>query len=412
MLDIKDIRNRPDRYAAMFRLRKLDIDVETVLAEDEEVRRLKTNAQTLQSDLNTMSREIGTLYREGNREAGDEAKKAVEGTKWQLSHVTGLLTLAETRLETMLMTLPNVLREDVPEGLSDDSNVIQKTVGERDNPNAVPHYDLPVGLDFEGGVNLSGSRFTVLRGQAARLHRALGQFMLDTAIGNGFQEIIPPFIVNEIAMWGTGQLPKFGEDAYDLNGGEQWLIPTAEVSLTNLVAHSVLPMHELPLRMTALTPCFRREAGSAGRDTRGLLRQHQFEKVELVTICPPELSCGEHEIITRSAEMVLEALDLKYRRVLLCSGDTGFSAAMTYDLEVWMPGTKEWREISSCSNCLDFQARRMGARYRPTGQKGTEFVHTLNGSALAVGRALAAVLEQYWDGTGLVVPDALKAYVR
>jgi seryl-tRNA synthetase len=270
----------------------------------------------------------------------------------------------------------------------------------------------PLGLDFEMGVKLSGSRFTVMKGPIARMHRALAQFMLDRQTGeNGYTECMPPLMVKDEAAFGTGQLPKFSEDLFKTTDG-RWLIPTAEVSLTNSVLGQILPDAALPLRMTALTPCFRSEAGAAGRDTRGFIRQHQFEKVELVSITRPEDSEAEHERMTEAAESILQALGLPYRKMLLCSGDMGFTARKTYDLEVWLPGQGAYREISSCSNCGDFQARRMNARYRPDNAKGTEFVHTLNGSGLAVGRTLVAVLENYQQGDGTVeVPEVLKPYM-
>ena len=267
-------------------------------------------------------------------------------------------------------------------------------------------------MDFETGVLISGARFTFLRGQMARLHRALGQFMLDTqSVENGYTECNPPLLVRDESLFGTGQLPKFAEDNFQTTDG-RWLIPTAEVSLTNSVREQILAQVALPMRLTALTPCFRAEAGAAGRDTRGFIRQHQFEKVEMVSICTPEQSDAEHERMTLCAEGILQALDLPYRKMLLCAGDMGFTAKKTYDLEVWLPGQNAYREISSCSNCGDFQARRMNARFRPEAGKGTEFVHTLNGSGLAVGRTLVAVLENYQQADGSVdVPVALLPYM-
>lgn len=267
-------------------------------------------------------------------------------------------------------------------------------------------------MDFETGVALSGARFTLLRGQMARLSRALGQFMLDRMTEqHGFELVQPPLLVRDEAAFGTGQLPKFAEDLFRTTDG-RWLIPTAEVSLTNIVRESILSEAELPLRFTALTPCFRSEAGAAGRDTRGLIRQHQFDKVEMVSITTPDQSEAEHERMTAAAEGVLEALALPYRRMLLCTGDMGFTAARTYDLEVWLPGQARYREISSCSTCTDFQARRMMARYRPTEGKGTRCVHTLNGSGLAVGRTLVAVIENYQQADGsVVVPEVLRPYL-
>jgi seryl-tRNA synthetase len=319
-------------------------------------------------------------------------------------------------LDDALAALPNIPAADVPEGEDESSNVEICRWG---TPRAFDfsprdHADIgpTLGLDFEGGAMLSGARFTALRGQAARLHRALGQYMLDTQSGaNGYEETAPPLLVRDEAMFGTGQLPKFAEDLFRTTDG-RWLIPTAEVSLTNLVREQILAEADLPKRLTALTACFRSEAGAAGRDTRGLIRQHQFEKVELVAITAPQCSDVEHERMTRAAEGILEALDLPYRRVLLCAGDMGFTARKTFDLEVWLPAQATYREISSCSNCGDFQARRMDARYRPADAKGTAFVHTLNGSGLAVGRTLVAVIENYQQADGSVtVPEVLKPYM-
>jgi seryl-tRNA synthetase len=283
----------------------------------------------------------------------------------------------------------------------------------REAEGAKEHFDIgaPIGLDFESAQAVSGARFAYLRGQVARLNRALGQFMLDTHTAKfGYQEVVPPVLVRDDAVYGTAQLPKFAEDLFQTSDG-RWLIPTAEVSLTNLVREQILDA-SAPLRFTALTLCFRSEAGAAGRDTRGLIRQHQFEKVELVSVTKPEDSDAEHERMTGAAEHILESLGLPYRRMLLCTGDMGFSARKTFDLEVWLPGQGQYREISSCSNCGDFQARRLNARYRPEGEKATRFVHTLNGSGLAVGRTLVAVLENYQQADGsVIVPEVLRPYM-
>jgi seryl-tRNA synthetase len=304
----------------------------------------------------------------------------------------------------------------VPQGADEADNVeLMRWGTPRDFDFAAQdHADFgpALGLDFEGGAALSGARFTALRGQMARLHRALAQFMLDVQTAqNGYEETAVPLLVRDEALFGTGQLPKFAEDLFRTTDG-RWLIPTAEVSLTNLVAQQIVPADSLPLRLTALTPCFRSEAGSAGRDTRGFIRQHQFEKVELVAICAPEQSEAEHERMCAAAEGILQALGLPYRKMLLCSGDMGFGARKTYDLEVWLPSQQTYREISSVSNCGDFQARRMNARYKPEGERQTRFLHTLNGSGLAVGRTLVAVLENYQQADGSVtVPEALAPYM-
>jgi seryl-tRNA synthetase len=319
-------------------------------------------------------------------------------------------------LRDTLAKIPNLLDAEVPDGKDEAQNKQEKLWGAPREFSFTPkqHFELGEALglmDFAGAAKLAGSRFTVLKGALARLERALGQFMLDTHTSEfGYSETTVPLLVNDATMFGTGQLPKFAEDLFQTTDG-RWLIPTAEVSLTNLAAGEILSATNLPLRFTALSSCFRSEAGSAGRDVRGMLRQHQFSKVELVSITTPEQSWEEHERMTRAAETVLERLGLPYRRMLLCAGDTGFSAAKTYDLEVWMPGQGTYREISSCSNTLAFQARRMNARYR-AGEAKPDFVHTLNGSGLAVGRALIAVMETYQNEDGsITVPEALRPYM-
>ena len=323
----------------------------------------------------------------------------------------------ESTLRETLATYPNVLADDVPDGPDESHNRVERSWGEprRFNYQPLEHDELGawLGMDFAAGAKLSGARFVVLRGQLARLERALAAFMLDLqTVEHGYAETAVPYLVRDAAVFGTGQLPKFAEDLFRTTSGH-WLIPTAEVSLTNLVAGEILDEAALPLRLTAHTPCFRSEAGAAGKDTRGMIRQHQFTKVELVSVTAPEQSEAEHERMTGCAEEVLKRLALPYRVLTLCAGDTGFGARKTYDLEVWLPGQGRYREISSCSNCGDFQARRMDARYRLPGAKGTRFVHTLNGSGLAVGRALVAVLENYQEADGSVtIPDALRPYMR
>jgi seryl-tRNA synthetase len=327
-------------------------------------------------------------------------------------HVAGI----EADLISRLASLPNIPASEVPDGADEDANLIVHEHGSRRNFefDTREHFDFgpALGLDFESAQAVSGARFAYLRGGIARLNRALGQFMLDIHTTEfDYQEVAPPLLVRDDAVIGTGQLPKFAEDLFKTTDG-RWLIPTAEVSLTNLVREKILSEGELPMRFTALTPCFRSEAGAAGRDTRGLIRQHQFDKVELVSITTPDASEAEHERMTQAAETILDRLALPYRRMLLCAGDMGFTAKKTYDLEVWLPGQGAYREISSCSNCGDFQARRMNARFRAAGEKGTTFVHTLNGSGVAVGRALVAVLENYQQADGSVtVPDALLPYM-
>ena len=318
-------------------------------------------------------------------------------------------------LNDLLATLPNLPVAEVPEGADEAGNVV---VHQRGTPRdlgfpAIEHDVLgaKLGLDFDAAVAMSGSRFAVLKGGVARLHRAIGQWMLDVQTGeHGYLEVAPPMLVRDRALFGTGQLPKAADDMF--RAGDHWMIPTSEVPLTNLVREQILPEVELPLRFTALTTCFRSEAGAAGKDTRGLIRQHQFEKVEMVSITTPDASEAEHERMTSCAEAILDKLGLAYRRMLLCTGDMGFTARKTYDLEVWLPGQGRYREISSCSNCGDFQARRMDARYRPAEGKGTAFVHTLNGSGLAVGRTLVAILETYQEADGSVtIPAVLHPYM-
>ncbi len=357
----------------------------------------------------------------GEVELAEELKLEVAEIKRTLPELEEEERKLSSELDLRLAALPNIPAEEVPTGADESANKEVARWGDQRNFPFEPkeHADLgpPLGLDFETGAAMSGARFTFLRGQIARLERALGQFMLDTQTAkNGYTECLPPLLVREEALFGTGQLPKFAEDNFQTTDG-RWLIPTAEVSLTNSVREQILPDLSQPIRLTALTPCFRSEAGAAGKDTRGFIRQHQFEKVELVSICRPEQWEEEHAHMVRSAESILEALGLPYRKLLLCTGDMGATAKKTFDLEVWLPGQGAWREISSISWCGDYQARRMNARYRPAkesggGEKGTQFVHTLNGSGLAVGRTLVAVLENYQQEDGSVdVPEALLPYM-
>jgi seryl-tRNA synthetase len=349
----------------------------------------------------------------------DASEFEAEGAKIrdEISSSKALAEGAESKVNSFLSELPNILGIDVPTGRDEADNVEQHHWGNRKNFDFTPKQHFEIGealglMDFSGAAKLAGSRFTVLKGQLARLERALGQFMLDLHVTeHGYSETVVPLLVNDATMYGTGQLPKFADDLFKTTDG-RWLIPTAEVPLTNLAAGEIIPGADLPIRLTALTPCFRSEAGSAGRDVRGMLRQHQFTKVEMVSITHPDASDAEHERMTRCAEIVLEKLGLPYRRMLLCAGDTGFAAAKTYDLEVWLPGQGMYREISSCSNTRAFQARRMNARYRETEGKTVGFVHTLNGSGVAVGRALIAVLENYQNEDGSVtVPEVLQGYM-
>jgi seryl-tRNA synthetase len=416
MHDIRFIRENPAAFDAGLARRGLDAASDEILALDEKKRGIATELQMGQARRNEASKAIGQAMAAKDGELAQQIKMEVATLKERLPELEAQDRETGEALEAVLAAIPNLPAGDVPQGTDETEN---KEVARWGEPRAFDfepkdHADFgpPLGLDFEGGAALSGARFTALRGQMARLHRALAQFMLDRQSGeNGYEEVNPPLLVRDAALFGTGQLPKFAEDLFRTTDG-RWLIPTAEVSLTNLVAEQIVPDAGLPLRFTALTPCFRSEAGAAGRDTRGYIRQHQFEKVELVAICRPEESEAEHERMCAAAEGILQALALPYRKVLLCTGDMGFSARKTFDLEVWLPSQKTYREISSVSNCGDFQARRMNARYRPEGEKATRFLHTLNGSGLAVGRTLVAVLENYQQADGSVaVPDALVPYM-
>jgi seryl-tRNA synthetase len=385
------------------------------IALDDERRAAVAQLQKLQTERNALAKRIG----EAKRAKADTSALEAEGAalRQSMDALELKVPALEESLKSILAALPNILDEIVPNGRDETQNVEVKTFGALRNVPFTPkqHFELGEALglmDFAAAAKLAGSRFTVLRGGLAKLERALGQFMLDVhTTEHGYQETAVPLLVNDAAMFGTGQLPKFAEDLFKTTDG-RWLIPTAEVSLTNLVANEILPLDKLPLRFAALTPCFRSEAGAAGRDVRGMLRQHQFQKVEMVSITHPDASANEHERMTRCAETILEKLELPYRKMLLCAGDTGFSAAKTYDLEVWLPGQGTYREISSCSNTRAFQARRMNARYREADGKTIGFVHTLNGSGVAVGRALIAVLENYQNEDGTInVPEILRPYM-
>jgi seryl-tRNA synthetase len=415
MHDIRTIRADPAAFDAAMARRGLAPVAEAVLAQDSIRRTAQTAAQELQARRNALSKEVGQAKRQGGDTAALEAEAT--GLRARMEELEAEAAAAEAAQNRLLEALPNLLAGDVPEGRDEADNVVLHQHG--DLPNlaftAKQHFEIGEALglmDFAGAAKLAGTRFTVLKGQLARLERALGQYMLSLHVDeHGYTETTVPLLVNDATMYGTGQLPKFEEDLFRTTDG-RWLIPTAEVPLTNLVAGEILAEAALPLRFTALSPCFRSEAGSAGRDTRGMLRQHQFYKVEMVSITTPEQSAAEHERMTACAERVLTTLGLVWRRVMLCAGDTGFSATKTYDLEVWLPGQGMWREISSCSNCQDFQARRMGGRYRPKEAKGTAFLHTLNGSGVALGRALIAVLETHQEEDGSVrVPEVLAPWM-
>ena len=416
MHDVAYIRVNPQAFDAALVRRGADPVADRIIALDAKKREASTKVQQAQSRRNDASKAIGQAMGQGDKDKAEALKAEVAEIKASMPQWEDAASAAGSELDDLLATLPNLPADDVPDGKDEADNVEVHQWGKKRAFDFEPkeHADLgpALGMDFETGAKLSGARFTFLRGDMARLHRALAQFMLDTQTRkNGYTECNPPVLVNGDAMYGTDKLPKFAEDSFRTTD-DRWLIPTSEVSLTASVAGEILPDLTQPIRLTAHTLCFRSEAGAAGRDTRGFIRQHQFEKVEMVSICRPEDSAAEHERMTECAEQLLQTLDLPYRRVLLCTGDMGFGARKTYDLEVWLPGQGAWREISSCSNTGDFQARRMNARYRPEGEKKTAFVHTLNGSGLAVGRTLVAVMENYQNADGSVtVPDALTPYM-
>lgn len=417
MHDIKWIVQNPQAFDAAMAKRGMEPISSRLIELDEKRRQSIAKSQGLQERRNAASKEIGKAMAAKDQAAADQLKAEVADIKQALTSAEEEERQLERALTEALEVLPNIPLDSVPLGKDESGNVETRRVGHLKNFSFEPKEHFEIGeklgyMDFERAARLSGSRFTVLKSQLARLERALGQFMLDMhTTEHGYMEVNPPLLVNDDTLYGTGQLPKFAEDLFKTTDG-RYLIPTAEVPLTNLVRDEILDVRDLPIRMTALTACFRSEAGSAGRDTRGMLRQHQFMKVELVSITDAERAVEEHERMTACAEEVLKRLDLSFRTMTLCTGDMGFGAQKTYDLEVWLPGQKSYREISSCSVCGDFQGRRMNARYRPEGEKSTRFVHTLNGSGTAVGRALIAVVENYQNEDGSVtVPQALVPYM-
>ncbi len=424
MLDIRWIRENPQALAQALEKRGQSGEaarsvVEDLIAKDEARRAHLVALQEKQERRNAASKEIGNAMRAGDSARAEELKTEVAGIKEFIQSGEATERELDKALGDALAVIPNLPLDDVPVGKDETDNVEVRRVGEpRRSNSSKEHFELGEALgqmDFERAAKLSGARFTVLSGQLARLERALGQFMLDLHVTeHGYTEVQPPLLVRDEVLFGTNQLPKFEEDLFFVKHGDGrlGLIPTAEVSLTNLVREEIVATDRLPLRYTALTPCFRSEAGSAGRDTRGMLRQHQFYKVEMVSITDQESSIAEHERMTECAETVLKRLGLPFRTVVLCTGDMGFGARKTYDIEVWLPGQNSYREISSCSVCGDFQARRMNARYRPPEGKGATFVHTLNGSGVAVGRALIAVMENYQNEDGSIsIPEALRPYM-
>jgi seryl-tRNA synthetase len=417
MHDIRAIRDTPDAFDAALARRGLPPQSPAILALDEARRACIHASETAQAERNAASKEVGAAKAAGNDAEFERLRALVSEKKDEIARLEEEARDKDAALRDLLAGIPNLPYDDVPDGADEADNVEMHRWGTPREFDFTPreHFEIAgakPGLDFETAAKLSGSRFVVMRGAVARLHRALAQFMLDIhTLENGLTEINGPVLVRDEVMFGTGQLPKFGEDSYQTTNG-WWLIPTSEVSLTNTVAGEILDEAELPKRFTAHSLCFRSEAGSAGRDTAGMLRQHQFEKVEMVSITHPDASDDEQKRMLRCAEGILERLEIPYRTIVLCTGDMGFGARRTYDIEAWLPGQNTYREISSVSTCGDFQARRMNARFRPTGGGKPEFLHTLNGSGLAVGRTLIAVLEngQQEDGA-VVIPQALHSYM-
>lgn len=417
MFDPKWIRDHPDLLDRGLARRGLEPVSKGLIALDEKRRDVIAKLQVLQERRNAVSREVGEAKKAKDEARATKLMAEVAQIKADVPTLEEQQRAVDKEFEDALARIPNVPFDDVPDGKDEKDNVEYHRVGGAPKFDFKPKLHFEIGealglMDFEAAAKLSGARFVVLKGALARLERAIGQLFLDTHTGeHGYTEVNPPILVRDEVMFGTAQLPKFADDQFRTTN-DLWLIPTAEVSLTNLVRESIIEESALPMRLTACTPCFRAEAGAAGKDTRGMIRQHQFTKVELVSITTPEHSTEEHERMLASAEAVLKKLGLHYRVVTLCTGDMGFAAGKTYDIEVWLPGENTFREISSCSNCGEFQARRMQARYRPKDSKNVRPVHTLNGSGVAVGRALVAVLENYQEADGSVaIPEALQPYM-
>jgi len=417
MFDVKWIRENAETFDAGLARRGTEPLAARVIELDDQRRSHIQKLQDAQSSRNTASKEIGRAMASGDRELAEKLKSQVGALKQLIQDGTDEERRIDNQLKELLSAIPNIPLDEVPDGVDETDNVEVRQHGQKPDLDfeIKQHFDLGEALgmmDFETAAGMSGARFVILKGKLARLERAIGQFMLDLQTDhNGYTEVSPPLLVRDQALYGTGQLPKFADDLFATTDG-RWLIPTSEVPLTNMARESILDEDELPTRLTALTPCFRSEAGSAGRDTRGIIRQHQFWKVEMVCLTTPETSRTELDRMTDCAEQVLKKLGLHYRVLALCTGDMGFGAQLTFDVEVWLPGQGAFREISSCSVCGDFQARRMKARYRPQEEKGTRYIHTLNGSGLAVGRTLVAIMENYQNADGSInVPQALQPYM-
>jgi seryl-tRNA synthetase len=422
VLDLKLIRANPEQIQELINRRNGAYDIQPIIDLDLAARQLETNRSQLSARGNEIGKLIGKKIGSGCDPQGEEIaqlKAEGNGIKTQLSELEPQEKELKEKIEALLLELPNLPDQSTPIGKSEEENVEIKRWGDEflpQNQSILPHWEIgeKLGiLDFKRAVKVAQSRFVNLVGAGAALERALISFMLDTQIKAGYTEVMPPVLVNSTSLQGTSQLPKFADDSFKCSHDDLWLTPTAEVPLTNLYRDEILEETELPIHHCAYTPCFRREAGSAGRDTRGLIRLHQFNKVELVKVVTPETSDAEHQTLVENAEAILQALKLPYRILELCTGDIGFGAAKCYDLEVWLPSAQMYREISSCSNCGDFQARRANIRFKQVGKKGTQYVHTLNGSGLAVGRTMAAILENYQQPDGTVkIPDVLQPYLQ
>lgn len=416
MLDIKSLRSRFDQVKSALSKRLSTIDLESFLEIDVQRRSLLQEVEELKSLRNKASAEVAQKKR--NKEDASELLAQMASVSKRIKVLDGELREVDTKTRDFLLTIPNIPHEDVPVGRDENDNRIEKFWGEKPVLDFPPkeHWELGTelgGLDFARAAKLTGSRFVVLKNWAARMERALINFMVDVhTLEHGYTEVMPPAIINKESLLGTGQLPKFAEDLFKLENSDYYLIPTAEVPLTNLFRDEILREEDLPCALTAFTPCFRSEAGSYGKDTKGIIRQHQFDKVEMVRIAHPDHSYEDLELLLGHAEDILQKLGLHYRVVTLCTGDLGFSAAKTYDIEVWLPGQNKYREISSCSNCEDFQGRRANIRFKPKGSTKNRLVHTLNGSGLAVGRTMVAIIENYQQKDGsIIIPDALRPYM-